>query len=111
MDNQTLEFPLDSQEIKAVYFKGIKSWIFTGGTDAEAETQILWPPDEKSHCFGKDPEAGKDWGQEEKGATEDEVVGWHYWLYGHEFEQILWDREQGSLACFSPWGRKESSMT
>ena len=83
--------------------KGNQSWIFTGRTDAEVEALILWPPDAKSGLIGKDPDAGKDWGQEEKGAIEDEMVGWHHWLNGHEFEQIPGDSEgQGSLACYSP---------
>ena len=85
--------------------KGNKSWIFIGRTDAEAETPILWPPNVKNWFTEKDPDAGKDWGQEEKGATEDEMVGWHHWLNGHEFKQILGDSEgQGSLACCSPIG-------
>ena len=80
--------------------------------DAEAETLILWPPDEKNWLIGKDPDAGKDSGQEEKGTTEDEMVGRHHQLNGHEFEQTLGDTEgQGSLACCNPWGHKESDMT
>ena len=79
-----LERPLDSKEIKPVYLKGNQSWIFTGRTDTE--TPILWPPDAKSQLIGKDPDAGKDWRQE-KGMTEDEIVGWHHWLNGHESEQ------------------------
>ena len=82
---KTLESPLDCKEIKPVNPKGNQSWIFIGRTDTEAESSILWPPDEKSRLFGKDPDAGKDWGQEEKGMTDDEMVGWHYWLNGHEF--------------------------
>ena len=86
-------------------------WIFIGRIDAEVEAPILWPPDAKSRLIGKDPDAGKDWGQE-KGVTEDEMVGWHHWLNGHEFEQTLGDGEgQGSMACCSPWGRKESNTT
>ena len=78
----------------------------------EAEVPILWPPDAKSQLTGKDPDAGQDWRQEEKGTTEDEMVGWHHWLSGHEFEQTPGDSEgQGSLACCSPWGRKESDTT
>ena len=81
-------------------------------TDAEAEAPILWPPDAKSQLIGKDPDAGKDLGQEEKGATEDERVGCHHRLNGHEFEQIQGDSEgQGSLACYSSWGHKKSDMT
>ena len=85
---------------------------FTGRTDAEAEAAILWPPDVKSQFFGKDPDAGKDWRQEEKGTTEDEMVGWHHRLNGREFEQAPGhSEEQGSLACCSPWGPKELNMT
>ena len=82
-------------------------WTFTGGTDAEGEAPILWPRDVKSQVIGKDPDAGKDWGLEEKGVAEDEMVGWHHWLNGHELEQALGDGErQGSLACCSPWGHR-----
>ena len=95
------ESPLDSKEIKSVNLKGNQPWIFIGRTDAEAEAPILWPPDGKSQLTGKDPDAGKDWRQEEKEMTEDEVVGWHHWLNGHAFEQTLGDGEgQGSLACW-----------
>ena len=98
--------------IKPVHPKRNQSWIFTGRTDAEAETPILWPPDAKNGLIGKDPDAGKDWRQKEKGTTEDEMVGWHHWLYGHEFEQALgFGDGQGSLVCCSPRGRKESDMT
>ena len=83
---QTLESPLDSKEIKPVNPKGNQSWIFIGMTDTEAEAPILWPPDVKNWLSGKDPDAGKDWRQEEKGTTEDEMVGWHHRLNGHEFE-------------------------
>ena len=83
---KTLESPLDCKEIKAVNPKGNQSWTFTGRTDAEAETPILWPPGGKNWLIGKDPDAGKDWRQEEKGMTEYETVGWHHWLDGHEFE-------------------------
>ena len=81
-----LESPLDCKEIKTVHPKGNQSWIFIGRIDAEAETPILGPPDAKSQLIGKDPDAGKDWRQEEKGTTEDEMVGWHHQLDGHEFE-------------------------
>ena len=109
---KTLESPLDCKEIQSVHPQGNQSWIFIGRTDAEAETAILWPPDVKSWCIGKDPEAGKDWRQEEKGAIEDEMLGWHHPLNGHEFEQTPGDYEgQGSLECCSPRGRKESDMT
>ena len=83
---KTLESPLDCKEIKSVNPKGDQSWIVIGRTDAEAETPILWPPDAKNWLIGKDPDAGKDWRREEKGTTEDEMVGWHHWLNGHEFE-------------------------
>ena len=89
-----------------------QSWIFLGRTDAEAEAPILWPSDGKIWLIEKDPDAGKDWGQEENGVTEDEIVRWHHSLSGHEFEQTPGDCEgQGSLACCSPWGLKESDMT
>ena len=98
---------LGLKEIKPVNPKDSQSRIFIGRTDAEAP--ILWPPDAKSQLIRKDPDAGKDWRQEEKGMTEDEMVGWHHWLNGHEFEQAPGDGEGwGSLACCSPWGRKES---
>ena len=87
-------------------------WIFIGGTDAEAEAPIIWPPDAKSWLIGKDPDAGKGWGQKEKGATENEMVGWHHRLNGHEFEQTLGDSEgQRSLECYSPYGNKELDTT
>ena len=106
---------LDSKEIKPVSPKGYQPWFFlpefTGRTD-EAETQILWPPDAKSQLTGKNPDAGKDWGQEEKGAREDETVGWHHQLNGQESEQTPGDGEgQGSLVCCSLWGHKELDMT
>ena len=108
---KTLESPLDCKEIKLVHPKGHHPWIFFGRTDAEAETPILGPPDAKNWLTGKDPDAGKDWRQE-KGTTEDEMVGWHHWLKGREFEQALGDGDrQGSLACCSPWSRKESDRT
>ena len=108
---KTLESPLDSKEIKPVHPKGNQPWIFIGRTDAEAETPILWPPDLRNWHVGKDPDAGKDWRQE-KGTTEDEMVGWHHRLNGHEFEQTPGVGDgQGSLACCSPWGRKESDTT
>ena len=107
---KTLESPLDSKELKPVNPKGKKPWIFMGRTDAEAP--ILWSPDVKSRLIGEDPDAGKDWVQEDGGTTEDEMVEWHHRLYGHDFEQTLGDSEgQGSLACCSPWARKESDIT
>ena len=109
---KTLESPLDCKEIQPIHPKGDQSWVFTGRTDVEAETQILWPPDVKSWLIGKDPDAGTDWGQEEKGTTEDEVVGWHHWLDGHEFEWTPGVGDgQGGLACCSSWLRKESNTT
>ena len=106
----TFEGPLDCKEIKLVNPKGNQPWIFTGRTDAEAS--ILWPPDTKNWLTGKDPDAGKDWGQEGKGATEDEMVKWHHQLNGHEFEQTPGDgKGQGSLACCSPQGHKELEAT
>ena len=105
------ESPLDCKEIQ-VHPKGNQSWILIGRTDAEAETPILWLSDVKNWPLGKNPDAGKDWRQEEKGTTEDEMVGWYHWLYGHEFGQVLRVGDgQGSLACCSPWGRKELDMT
>ena len=106
---KTLESPLDCKEVQPVHPKGDQSWVFIGRTDAEAEAPILWPPHAKSWLTGKDPDAGKDWGQEEKGVTEDEMVGRHHQLNGHEFEQTPGDRVgQGGLACCSSWCLKES---
>ena len=105
-----VESPLNSKEIKPVNPRGNQSWIFTGRTDAEAP--ILWPPDAKSWLIGKDPDAGKDWRQEEKGTTEDEMVGRHHQHNGHAFEPNLGNSEgQGSLVCCSSRGRKESDTT
>ena len=104
-----LESPLDCKEIKSVNPKRNQSWIFIGSTDAEAS--ILWPTDAKNWLIGKDPDDGKDWRQEKKGMgmTEDEMVGWHHWLNGHEFKQTLGDGEgQESVVCCSPWGCKET---
>ena len=109
---KTLESPLDCKEVQLVHPKGDQSWVFIGRTDVEAETPILWPPDAESWLIGKDPDAGKDWGQEEKGMTEDEMAGWHHWLNGHGFG---WPPgvgdEQGGLVCCGSWGRKESDTT
>ena len=109
---KTLESPLDCKEIQPVHPKGNQSWIFIGRTDAEAEAPILWPPDVKNWLIGRDPYPGKDWRQEEKGMTEDEMVGWHHWLDGHEF---VWTPRvgdgQGGLACLGSWGRKELDTT
>ena len=100
---KTLESPLDSKEVKLVNLRENQLWIFIGRTDAEAKAPILGPPDAKSWPIGKDPDAGKDWRQEEKGTTDDRMAGWHHWLNGHEFEQALGDSEgQGSLVCCSP---------
>ena len=107
-----LESPLGCKEIQPVHIKGDQSWIFVGRTDAEAETPILWPPDAKSWPVGKAPEAGKDWGQEEKGTTEDEMVGWHHRLDGREFERAPGvGGGQGGLACYGPWSHRESDTT
>ena len=109
---KTLESPLDCKEIQPVHSKGDQSWVFFGGNDAKTETPILWPPHAKSWLIGKDPDAGRDWGQEEKGTTEDEMAGWHHRLDGHEFEQALGVGDgQGGLACCSSWGHKESDTT
>ena len=106
---KTLESALDCKEIQPVNPKGNQSWIFTGKTDAKAESLVLWPPDVKNWLIEKDPDAGKDWRQEEKGTTEDEMVGWHYRLDGHEFEQALGVGD--GLACCSPWGCKHWDTT
>ena len=109
---KTLESPLDCKEFQPVYPKGNQSWMFIGRTDAEAETPILRPPDVKSWLTGKDPDAERDWGQEEKGTTEDGIVGWHHRLNGHEFERTPGvGCGQGGLACCSPWDRKQSDTT
>ena len=106
---KTLESPLDSKEIKPVHPKRNQFWIFIGRTDAEAETPILWPPDAENWLIGKDPDAGKDWRQEEKGMTEDEMVGWHHRLNGPMSEQAPGVGDgQGGQACCSPWGCEES---
>ena len=109
---KTLEIPLGSKEFKPVNPKGKQSWIFTGKTDAKAEALILWLPDAKSQFTGKDPDAGQDWRQEEKWATEDEMVGWYPRVKGPECEQTPGDGEgPGSLACCSPRGHKELDTT
>ena len=108
---KTLESSLDCKKIKPVNLKGNQSWIFIGRTDAEVETPILLPLDLKKWLIGEDPD-GKDWWQEDKGTTEDVMVGWHHRLDGHEFEQALGVGDgQGGLACCSPWGHKELDMT
>ena len=108
---QTLESPLDCREIQPVHRKGNQSWIFIGRTDTEAEDPILGPLEVKNWLIGKDSDSGKDWRQQEEGKTEDEMIGWHHWLYGHGFEQAPGVGDgQGSLAC-GPWDRKEPDTT
>ena len=107
-----LESPLDCKESQPVHPKGNQSWIFIGRTNAEAETPVLWSPDAKNWPIGKDPDAGKDWGQEEKGKTEDKMVGWHRQLNGHGFGWTPGVGDgQGGLVCCSPWGCKEWELT
>ena len=109
---KTLEHPLDYREIHLVHPKGDQCWVFIGRTDAEAQTPILWPPDVKNWLIGKDPDAGRDCGQEEKGTTEDEMAGWHHWLNGRESEWTPGVGDgQGGLACCGSWGCKESDVT
>ena len=109
---KSLESPLDSKEIQPVHPKGNQSWIFIGRSDAEPETPILWLPDAKNWLIGKDPDAEKDWRQEEKGTTEDKKVQWHHWLDGYEFKQPSEIADgQGSLECCSAWDRKQSDTT
>ena len=109
---KTLESRLEWEEIQPVHPKGDQSWVFIGRTDAEAESPILWPPDAKSWLTGKDTVTEKDWGQEEKGTTEDEMVGWHHRLNGHGFGWTPGVGDgQGGLVCCDSWGRKESDMT
>ena len=107
MLEKTLESPLDCKEIKPLNPKGNQSWTFIGKTDTEAEAPILWPPYAKNWLIGKNPDSGKGWRQEEKGMTEDEMVGWHHWLNGHEFEQTPGVSDgQGGLVCCSAWGHR-----
>ena len=109
---KTLESPLDRKEIQPVHPKGDQSWVFFGRTDAKAETPVLWPPHVKSWLIGKDCDAGRDLGQEEKGTTENEMAGWHHWLDGCESEWTLVVGDgQGGLACCSSWGSRELDMT
>ena len=109
---KTLESPLDCKEIQPVHSEGDQPWDFFGRNDAKDETLVLWPPHEKSWLIGKDSDAGRDWGQEEKGTTEDEMAGWHHWLDGCESEWTLGVGDgQGGLACCDSWGRKESDTT
>ena len=110
--DKTLESPLDCKEIQPVHPKGDQSWVFIGRIDAEAETPILWPPHVKSCLIGKDPDAGRDSGQEEEGTTEDEMAGWHHRLDGHGFGWTLGVSDgQGGLACCGSWGYKELDTT
>ena len=109
---KTLESPLEFKEIPPVHPKEDQSWVFIGRTDIEAETPILWPPDVKSWLIWKDPDAGKDSGQEEKGTAENEMVGWHHWLDRHGFGWTLgFGDGQGGLVCCGSWGRKEKDTT
>ena len=109
---KTLESPLDCKEIQPVHSEGDQPGDFFGGSAAKAEAPVLWPPHAKSWLIGKDSDAGRDWGQEEKGMTEDEMAGWHHWLDGHEFEWTLGVGDgQGGLACYDSWSCKESDMT
>ena len=109
---KTLESPLDCKEIQPVHSEGDQPWDFFGRNDAKAETPALWPPHVKSWLFGKDSDAGRDWGQEEKGMTEDEIAGWHHGLDGHESEWTPGDGDgQGGLACCDSWGGKEPDTT
>ena len=106
---KTLESPLDCKEIQPVHSKGYQPWVFFGRNDAKAETPVLWPPHEKSWLVGKDTDYGRDWVQEEKGMTEDEMAGWHHWLDGRKFEWTPGVGDaQGGLACCCSWGHKES---
>ena len=108
---KTLKSPLECREIQPVHPKGDQSWVFIGRTDTKAETPILWPPHAKSWLIGKDPDAGRDWGQE-KGMTEDKMAGWHHWLDGHESEWTPGVGDgQGGLACCDLWGSKMLDMT
>ena len=107
--DKTLESTLDYKEIQPVHYKGDQSWVFFRRNDAKAETPVLWPPHAKSWLIGKDSDAGRDWGQEEKGMTEDEMAGWHHQLDGCEFEWTPGVGDgQGGLVCCDSWGRKES---
>ena len=103
---KTLKGPLDGKEIQPVNSKGDQPWVFFGRNDAKTETPVLWPPHVKSWLIGKDSDAGRDWGQEEKGTTEDEMAGWHHWLDGREFEWTGVCDGQAGLACWSSWGQR-----
>ena len=109
---KTLESPLACKEIQPVHSEGDQPWDFFGRNDAKAETPVLWPPDAKSCLIGKDSDAGRDWGQEEKGTTEDERAGWHHWLNRCESEWTPGVGDgQGGLACCNSWDRRESDTT
>ena len=109
---KTLKRPFDCEEIQPVHPKGDQSWVFIGRTDVEAETLVLWPPGAKSWLIWNDPDAGKDWGQEEKGTTEDEMAGWHHWLDGHESHWTPGVGDgQGGLPCCGSWGHKETRLS
>ena len=109
---KTLESSLDSREIKPVNLKENQPWIFIGRTDTETEAPVLWLPNANSRHIGKDPDAGKDWKQKEKRASEDEMVGWYHWCNGHELGQTLGDgMGQGGLVCCSPWDHEEWETT
>ena len=109
---KTPESTLDCKEIQPVHSKGDQPWVFFGRNGAKAKTPVLWPPHEKSWLIGKDSDAGRDWGQEEKGTTEDEMAGWHHWLDGHESEWTPGVGDgQGGLAYCDSWGHKESDTT
>ena len=109
---ETLESPLDCKEIQPVHSEGDQPWDLFARNDAKAETPVLWPPHAKSWLIGKDPDAGKDWGQEEKGTTEDEMAGWHHWVNGRESQRTPGVGDgQGGLACCDSWGRKKSDIT
>ena len=109
---KTLESPLDCKEIQPVHSEGTQPWDFFGRNDAKAETPVLWPPHVKSWLIGKDSNAGRNWGQEEKGTTEDEMAGWHHWLNRRESEWTPGVGDgQGGLACCDSWGRRELDTT
>ena len=109
---KTLESPLDCKEIQPVHSEGDQSWLFFGRNDAKVEAPVLWPPHVKSWLIGKDSDAGRDWGQEEKKTTEDEMAGWHHQHVGHEFEWTLGEGDgQEGLACCHSWDHKESDTT
>ena len=112
MLEKTLESPLDCKEIQPVHSEGDQPWDFFGRNDAKAETPVLWPPHAKSWLIGKDPDAGRDWGQEKKGTTQDKMFGWHHGLDGRESEWTPGVGDgQGGLACCNSWGHKESDTT